>query len=60
VRVRPAYAGEGRYFVRVPKGTNAMEFKLRDDSVVVDEDDVGEAWGGGGGVQGVGMGVGWG
>lgn len=23
VRVRPAFAGEGRYFVRVPEGTNA-------------------------------------
>lgn len=26
VRVRPAFAGEGRYFVRVPEGTNAHLF----------------------------------
>lgn len=26
VRVRPALAGEGRYFVRVPPGTNAARF----------------------------------
>lgn len=28
VRVRPAYAGEGRYFVRVPEGTNSGRFKM--------------------------------
>jgi UDP-3-O-[3-hydroxymyristoyl] N-acetylglucosamine deacetylase len=27
VRVRPALAGEGRYFVRVPPGTNAPDFR---------------------------------
>ncbi|GAX81596.1 hypothetical protein CEUSTIGMA_g9024.t1 [Chlamydomonas eustigma] len=27
VRVRPAFAGEGRYFVQVPKGTNSHLFK---------------------------------
>lgn len=26
VRVRPAFAGEGRYFVRVPEGTNRGRF----------------------------------
>jgi hypothetical protein len=29
VRVRPALAGEGRYFVRVPPGTNAANFQLQ-------------------------------
>lgn len=28
VRVRPAYAGEGRYFVRVPEGTNSDRFVI--------------------------------
>lgn len=40
IRVRPAAAGEGRYFVRVPKGTNASEFVVKDDTVVVDEEDM--------------------
>jgi len=26
VKVKPAFAGEGRYFVRVPPGTNADDF----------------------------------
>lgn len=26
IRVRPAFAGEGRYFVRVPEGTNRNRF----------------------------------
>jgi UDP-3-O-[3-hydroxymyristoyl] N-acetylglucosamine deacetylase len=30
VRVRPAFAGEGRYFVRVPEGTNSDLFELRE------------------------------
>lgn len=30
VRVRPAYAGEGRYFVRVPPGTNSHLFELEE------------------------------
>ena len=28
VRVRPALAGEGRYFVRVPRGTNAEDYQV--------------------------------
>lgn len=28
VRVRPAFAGEGRYFVRVPPGTNSMRYAV--------------------------------
>lgn len=28
MRVRPAFAGEGRYFVRVPPGTNADNYEL--------------------------------
>ncbi len=28
VRVRPAFAGEGRYFVRVPPGTNQERFEI--------------------------------
>eukprot|EP00195_Chlamydomonas_chlamydogama_P005783 CAMPEP_0202901626 /NCGR_PEP_ID=MMETSP1392-20130828/14362_1 /ASSEMBLY_ACC=CAM_ASM_000868 /TAXON_ID=225041 /ORGANISM="Chlamydomonas chlamydogama, Strain SAG 11-48b" /LENGTH=544 /DNA_ID=CAMNT_0049588215 /DNA_START=73 /DNA_END=1704 /DNA_ORIENTATION=+ len=30
IRVRPAYAGEGRYFVRVPEGTNSDMFELEE------------------------------
>lgn len=30
VRVRPAFAGEGRYFVRVPDGTNSGRFLFDD------------------------------
>ncbi|KAL0042919.1 hypothetical protein WJX79_003736 [Trebouxia sp. C0005] len=30
IRVRPAYADEGRYFVRVPKGTNSDLFTIED------------------------------
>jgi hypothetical protein len=56
IRVRPAAAGEGRYFVRVPKGTNASEFVVKDDTVVVDEEDMSE-WGGGWAVGGVGWGL---
>lgn len=26
VKVKPAFAGDGRYFVRVPKGTNANDY----------------------------------
>lgn len=40
VRVRPAFAGEGRYFVRVPKGTNCGRFKLQDEELVVTEADM--------------------
>ena len=29
VRVRPAFVGEGRYFVRVPPGTNAGNYELQ-------------------------------
>eukprot|EP00882_Tetradesmus_deserticola_P033080 GHRQ01037754.1.p1 GENE.GHRQ01037754.1~~GHRQ01037754.1.p1 ORF type:complete len:292 (+),score=84.52 GHRQ01037754.1:643-1518(+) len=36
VRVRPAFAGEGRYFVRVPEGTNAPRFQF-DDGSLLDE-----------------------
>ncbi|KAI8475980.1 MAG: hypothetical protein J3K34DRAFT_464345 [Monoraphidium minutum] len=43
VRVRPAYAGDGRYFVRVPKGTNSDRFVLDDDEQIVDEEDLPEA-----------------
>lgn len=28
VRVVPAFAGEGRYFVRVPRGTNEHEWEV--------------------------------
>lgn len=31
VRVRPAFAGEGRYFVRVAPGTNAARFAVRQE-----------------------------
>lgn len=30
VRVRPAHAGEGRYFVRVPDGTNSGRFQMEE------------------------------
>lgn len=40
VRVRPAFVGEGRYFVRVPPGTNSDRFVLQDDTVVVSEEDM--------------------
>lgn len=33
VRVRPAYAGEGRYFVRVPEGTNKDRFAFEADNM---------------------------
>lgn len=32
IRVRPAYAGEGRYFVRVPPGTNSHLFEMEDET----------------------------
>eukprot|EP00884_Botryococcus_braunii_P015545 jgi/Botrbrau1/2674/Bobra.0203s0020.1 len=35
VRIRPAFAGEGRYFVRVPVGTNSTRY----DSVAPDEEE---------------------
>lgn len=40
VRVRPAFAGEGRYFVRVPKGTNGKRFELLDQNEEVDAESV--------------------
>lgn len=36
VRVRPAFAGEGRYFVRVPDGTNGGRFVF-DEGSLLDE-----------------------
>lgn len=33
VRVRPAFAGEGRYFVRVPEGTNRDRFAFEGDNM---------------------------
>lgn len=41
VRVRPAYAGEGRYFVRVPEGTNANLY-IHTPQVPLDEEAVRE------------------
>jgi hypothetical protein len=32
VRIRPAFAGEGRYFVRVPEGTNRGKFAFEADN----------------------------
>lgn len=37
VRVRPAFAGEGRYFVRVPPGTNASDYQPMKPKVVPEE-----------------------
>lgn len=37
MRVRPAFAGEGRYFVRVPPGTNAHDFTAEEPEVVPHE-----------------------
>ena len=34
VRVRPALAGEGRYFVQVPKGTNSSLWQVGHGCVV--------------------------
>ncbi|KAF8058327.1 lpxC [Scenedesmus sp. PABB004] len=42
VRVRPAYAGEGRYFVRVPPGTNGGRFVF-DGGNLLDDAPVDEA-----------------
>jgi hypothetical protein len=39
VRVRPAFAGEGRYFVRVPEGTNQGLFEV-DKPVEIDMKDI--------------------
>ncbi|KAG2485268.1 hypothetical protein HYH03_015943 [Edaphochlamys debaryana] len=41
VRVRPAFAGEGRYFVRVPQGTNAARAALEMGLGLEDEDEAG-------------------
>eukprot|EP00199_Chlamydomonas_sp_CCMP681_P000968 CAMPEP_0119108170 /NCGR_PEP_ID=MMETSP1180-20130426/13506_1 /TAXON_ID=3052 ORGANISM="Chlamydomonas cf sp, Strain CCMP681" /NCGR_SAMPLE_ID=MMETSP1180 /ASSEMBLY_ACC=CAM_ASM_000741 /LENGTH=516 /DNA_ID=CAMNT_0007093759 /DNA_START=29 /DNA_END=1576 /DNA_ORIENTATION=+ len=38
VRVRPAFAGEGRYFVHVPQGTNLHRFKLNSGTQVGAQD----------------------
>jgi len=38
VRVRPAFAGEGRYFVRVPDGTNDSAFQLEGQEEIDIED----------------------
>jgi hypothetical protein len=37
VKVKPAFAGEGRYFVRVPPGTNADDFTPEKPSFVSHE-----------------------
>jgi hypothetical protein len=42
VRVRPAFAGEGRYFVRVPEGTNKERFAFDDGNNMRDGLSVGE------------------
>ena len=39
VRVRPAFAGEGRYFVLVPLGTIKEEMMQFDDDTEIDEED---------------------
>ena len=43
MRVRPAFAGEGRYFVVVPKGTNCDRFALGDEERLVTEEDAEDA-----------------
>jgi hypothetical protein len=40
VRVRPAFAGEGRYFVRVPEGTNRGNFELFGEPEPVSEEEM--------------------
>lgn len=42
VRVRPAFAGEGRYFVRVPEGANKERFAFDDGNNLRDGLSVGE------------------
>jgi hypothetical protein len=43
VRVRPAFAGEGRYFVRVPEGANKERFVFDDGNNLRDGLSVGES-----------------